>query len=318
MGAAGAACEARFVIEIVEYTDQHCSWAWGTEPKIRRLRWRYGERLRWRRVMGGLMPPGWAAARGYDLTDPDDLPRIAAYHAKVCATTGMPHPPRLEWAGVSSIEGNRAVKAAERQGSDPADRLLRRLREDWYVFGRPADTRQRILAESETVPGLDAARLARDLDDPVVDAAQRADWDEARNPNAVARSIEDKRVGRGRAREEFGYIRYGFPTLIFRGPGGEHTVPGWRQWEAYLDALRAADPGATDRHRPDPTPTEALARWPLLAQTELEFLCAADDEGHGDDNVVRPAGAVPYDAGGGRVWMTEAEATARAAMGVLV
>jgi len=32
-------------LEVVEYTDPWCSWAWGTEPKLRRLRWRWGDRL---------------------------------------------------------------------------------------------------------------------------------------------------------------------------------------------------------------------------------------------------------------------------------
>jgi hypothetical protein len=41
------------MIDVVEFTDQDCSWAWGTEPKLRRLRWRYGPLLRWRRVMAG-------------------------------------------------------------------------------------------------------------------------------------------------------------------------------------------------------------------------------------------------------------------------
>lgn len=299
------------MVEVVEYTDQLCSWAWGTEPKIRRLQWRYGERLRWRRVMGGLMPPGWAQARGYDLDDPGDLRRIVDYHAGVGATTGMPHPPRLDWAAISSIEGNRAIKAAERQGREPADRLLRRLREDWYVFGRPADTRPRILAEAATVPGLDADRLASDLDGAAVEEAWRADWDEAREPNEVARSVEDGRVGYGRARAEFGYLRYGFPTLILRGPGGERTVPGWRPWDAYLDALRAVDPQTAGCGRRDPTAAQALARWPLLAQTELEFLCM-----DGGADVSQLPGVVSYDAGGGRVWMTEAEAAARGAVGI--
>ena len=43
------------VVEVVEYSDPWCSWAWGTEPKLRRLRWRYGDRLEWRTVMGDLV-----------------------------------------------------------------------------------------------------------------------------------------------------------------------------------------------------------------------------------------------------------------------
>src|SRR5207247_190058 len=42
-------------IEVVEFTDPGCSWAWGTEPKLRLLEWRYGDQLTWRRVLGGLV-----------------------------------------------------------------------------------------------------------------------------------------------------------------------------------------------------------------------------------------------------------------------
>ena len=31
-------------IDVVEYTDPSCSWAWGTEPKFRRLQWQYATR----------------------------------------------------------------------------------------------------------------------------------------------------------------------------------------------------------------------------------------------------------------------------------
>lgn len=56
--------------EVVEYTDPICSWAWGTEPKLRLLQWRFASRMRWRVVLGGLVheEPGSAApsARGRD------------------------------------------------------------------------------------------------------------------------------------------------------------------------------------------------------------------------------------------------------------
>ncbi len=32
-------------VEVVEYTDVMCSWAWGSEPKLRLLRWRYEDHI---------------------------------------------------------------------------------------------------------------------------------------------------------------------------------------------------------------------------------------------------------------------------------
>ena len=42
-------------IEVVEFTDPGCSWAWGTEPKLRLLQWRYGEQLRAAGVTKGML-----------------------------------------------------------------------------------------------------------------------------------------------------------------------------------------------------------------------------------------------------------------------
>src|SRR5438067_6093572 len=64
-------------VAVVEYTDPWCSWAWGTEPKLRLLRWRYGDRLEWRTVMGDLV-----ADRRLDRPDFDAeraAPKTAAY-----------------------------------------------------------------------------------------------------------------------------------------------------------------------------------------------------------------------------------------------
>lgn len=295
------------MIEVVEYTDPSCSWAWGSEPKLRRLQWRFEDRLQWRRIMGGLLPYGWLKDWGVDdrgyFNSPEYARKASGYFAKVSETTGMPYPARLDWGPLSSIEMCRAVKAAERQGDEAAGRLIRHLREDFYVFGRPSDSPERILASAAAVPGLDSARLARDLEDPAVEEAYQADWEEARRPNEAALSVEDPRVGFGRAREQNGRMRYGFVTLIFRGPGGDRTVPGFRPWEAYVEAMEEAAPGSTASPRPDPTPVEALERWPLLARAELEMLCGTGSE--------PPAGAVAFDSGGGVVWMTPAEAATR-------
>lgn len=89
------------VVSVTEYTDTACSWAWGSEPKMRRLQWEYGEHLAWRRVMGGLLPDDWPASgkipAGLDIDHPDAIAFVLRYHAGVCATTGMPHPGTIHW-----------------------------------------------------------------------------------------------------------------------------------------------------------------------------------------------------------------------------
>lgn len=302
------------MVSVVEYTDPTCFWAWGAEPKVRRLQWRYGAQLQWRRVLGDLFQPDWHRLEwGIDLPDsyvnPDVIREHTAFYAGIAAVHGMPNPAGMDRVAADSMLMCRAVRAAELQGPEVAGRLLRRLREDWFVFGRPSDSRERLLASarSAAIDGLDVDRLAADLDSPEVEAASRADFEEVRTPNAAALAVTDERMGYGRPVPQRGRVRYGFATLIFAGPGGEHTVPGFRPWETYEEALlAAAGPQAEALLAaavPDPTPAEALERFGLLCGPEFELLCGPGWE--------PPAGAVPVSTGGGTVWLSAAAAATR-------
>jgi protein-disulfide isomerase-like protein with CxxC motif len=287
------------VIEVVEYTDPGCSWAWGSEPTLRRLAWRFGDRVRWRRVMGGLV----GDMRNYvDAFDPTHAAAgFARYWATVSETTGMPYPLHLARMYRSTEPACLAVKAAERQ--DVAGAVLRRLREATFVFGEPPDDRPSILAALHGVPGLDLDRLAADWSSDATAAGFRSDWQETRAPNEYVRTLDESGPGAGRAKESEGHRRYVFPTVVFRGPRGERTVPGWKPYAAYEAALEAVAPGTTAAPRRAPSPAEAFTIWPALAPRELAVLCGTD--------VDPPAGVVGYDWGAGTYWLTPAEAEAR-------
>lgn len=297
----------RAAVEVVEYTDPACSWAWGSEPKLRLLQWSYGDRLAWRRVMGGLVPDRRAADPGFDPVGA--APRAADYWAKVSEETHMPHPAQLRYAPTSSIVACIAVKAAERQGEHLAARLLRRLREACFVFCEPADTIERVSAVARGVDGLDIDRLTRDVDRPEVRADYQANWEETRHPNDYVRTLSEDQPGAGMAKRQEGRWRYVFPTLILRGPQGESTVPGWKPYGRYLEAMESVAPGSTAEPRPRPTAAAAFERWPLLAEAELTILCC-------DNGAPLPAGTIPFDGGGGVVWMTPAEASSSPVLGL--
>jgi len=288
-------------IEVVEYTDPGCSWAWGSEPKLRRLRWRHGDRLRWRRVLGGLVGDMRNYLDGFDAARA--APGFSRYWAHVGATTGMPYPAELAWMYRSTEPACLAAKAAELQGAEIAERVLRRLREATFVFGGPPDTPDRIRAAVQGVPGLDLERLAADSSSARVRDAFHADWEEARAPNAFVLNLQDEGEGSGRAKESEGHTRYVFPTVIFRGPAGERTVPGWKAYERYEEALAAVASSALSAPRPAPTPAEAFTTWHALAATELEVLCGA--------GATPPADAVAHDRGGGLYWLAADEAATR-------
>jgi protein-disulfide isomerase-like protein with CxxC motif len=279
-------------VEVVEYTDVMCSWAWGSEPKLRLLRWRYENRCNWRLVMGGLVGdrtqnPAWDAL--------GPRPKTIAFWAQVASHTDAPYPVRLQWIPGCSDPSGIGLCAARLQGDDVALAVLRRMREALFIFGCPPDTLARVFDTVQGTPGLDVQRFARDLHGPEALAAYRADWEETRKPNAYVRGLQGDWPGIGNLKQMDGFERYAFPTLLFRGPGGEHTVPGWCAFTAYVEAMEKAVPGSTVAPRPDPTSDEAFERWPLLTATELAILCGPGAE--------PPAGARTYDWGGGVVYL---------------
>jgi hypothetical protein len=242
--------------------------------------------------MGGLVGdrtkhPAWDAV--------GPVPKTIAFWAQVAAHTGAPYPVHLQWiAGCSDASGI-GLCAARLQGDEVALAVLRRMREAIFVFGCPPDTLERVLDAVQGTPGLDVERFARDLHGPEAHAAYRADWEEARRPNAYVRNLQGDWPGIGNLKQTDRRERYAFPTLLFRGPGGEHTVPGWCAFADYVEAMEKAVPGSTAAPRPDPTPNQALARWPLLTATELEVLCGPHAE--------PPSGAKTYNWGDGVVYL---------------
>jgi predicted DsbA family dithiol-disulfide isomerase len=287
-------------VHVVEFTDPGCSWAWGTEPKLRRLRHRFGHVMEWRRVMGGLIGDMNNYIEDFDAVRA--ARSQSRYWRDVYAHTCMSYPVRLEWMYRSTEPACRAVKASELQSEKVALRVLRRLRESIFVFGRPPDTTERILESVQGVEGLDAERFVDDLSSEVVEKAFREDWAETRRPNEYVMRLEGDRPGIGRAKRTEGHWRFVFPTLIFRGPEGEVTVAGWCPYEDYEDALGRVAPGATADPRPDPAPEEFFAVHPTATESELAFVCGT---------AVPPAGVVTFDWGEGSFFLTAPEARAR-------
>lgn len=288
-------------VTVTEYTDPVCSWAWGTEPKLRLLSWRHGHRTRWRRVMGGLV--GDATTRR-----PDWDPVLAArpmqdYWKKVSDVTGQPYPKPMHRMLRSTDPAGRGVKAAQLQGPEVAGRVLRRFRETIFVFGVGPDNQELMADSLSGVDGLDLARWRADLHRDDVAASYRSDWQETRSPNDFVRNLTGDRPGIGTMKHSEGHDRYAFPTLIFNGPGGPQTVPGWMPYDAYVEAMESAVPGSTSDARPDPSPEEAFRRWPLLTAPELDLLCGTD--------AAVPDGVVRHDWGDGSVFLTESDARAR-------
>ncbi|MFE7975543.1 DsbA family protein [Streptomyces shenzhenensis] len=296
----GAQPDAEPLVAVTEFTDPACPWAWGSEPVVRLLRTVFGDQLGWRRVFGILFdesddpaPDPAAEARWYE-----------GFVRDVTAHTGAPRPARLHWLARTSWPASVAAKAAQRQGAEPAERVLRRLRESTFVAGTPADSAAGVAWAVRGIPGLDTDVLRADAASAEARAAVAADHAETRRPCREVRLLDAPGPHPGRAKELADGVRYALPTLLFDGPGGRVCVPGWRPPRAYLDAARTA--AGTALRTAGPVRAEvALERWRTLTLPELELLTGARTP---------PAGAVELATAHGVLWLHPQEAAGHPAL----
>jgi predicted DsbA family dithiol-disulfide isomerase len=289
-------------IEVVEITDPACPWAWGVEPALRAIRWRYAHLLRWRTVLTVLAP----LPTGPEERSDEELQRLVEQRLDRWRTTsshtGMPHPVALRRLPRQSEASCLAVKAAALDDVDAASRLMRRLRESQFAFGDPPADLDAVLAAAEAIPGLRRRRLRKLVGTDAARAGLAADHEEARSPDEHVRRLVDDRPGNGTMKVSDGRERYAVPTLRFRGPAGEATVPGWHPLEDYEAALEQVLPGVRAQALPAPSATHALLHHGSLTRPEVRDLCGSDEV---------PQGAVTFDTPGGPLWLTPEEAYVR-------
>ncbi|WP_329459245.1 DsbA family protein [Streptomyces sp. NBC_01497] len=290
---------AELALTVTEFTDPACPWAWGSEPALRLLGHTLGPLWRWRRVFGILFdedddeaPDPSAEARWYD-----------GFIREVAAHTGAPYPEALRWLTRSSWPASAAAKAAETQGREVGERVLRRLRESTFVHGTPADTADGIRWAVTGVPGLDVGRLMDEAASAATRAAVAADRAQARRPIAEVVGLDGDGPHPGGAKELARGRRYALPTLLFEGPGGRVCAPGWQSFDAFLAAAgRAA--GSSAQRAARPSASAALERWRSLSGPELALLTREQ---------APPRDAVRIRTAGGPLWLHPAETAARSA-----
>jgi len=275
---AGAGVPA--ALEIVHFTDPACPFAFSAEPTRLRLRWHYGDQLRWRtRMIVLTLEPGEAEklAQG--------APGLQRRHA-------MPIDPVPRARPASSEPACRAIVAARLNLPDTEEPLLRRLRVR-AMAGGLLDDPQLIAASARDV-GLDPARLDAWCATEQVDAGLRADIEAARSPSRRALALDHK-LGGPRERR-----RYTAPSYeIKRSDGGPAiAVPGFNPIEAYETAIANLAPELV-RH-PKPDTAEELLAWAgePLATAEIAAVMQLDltDARAALSRVARPlpAGAELY------------------------
>lgn len=223
-------------LEILAFTDPVCTWCWGSEPVLRKLETWYGDAVRIRYVMGGLVEDIRAFSdRANDIGgDPErSNARIARHWLEASERHGMPVRTdglRLFSADtVSTYPQNIAFKAAELTNPGLAARYLRRMREASAAEARETG-RQEVLIELASDVGLDLAVFIGHLKDGSAERAFQGDMETTRR-----------------------YGARGFPTFVFRYGERETMLRGYQSFsamQAVIDAvsgerLQGRAPGST-------------------------------------------------------------------------
>jgi predicted DsbA family dithiol-disulfide isomerase len=208
-------------LELVQFTDPYCTWCWGAEPILRRIHEIYGNQVRQRFVVGGLVRDI------REFLDPTNNIGGAQWYVNVAqhwndASTqhGMPVEGRVFYDQKDEIFSTYpaciAFKAAQFQDDGLSQRYLRRLRE-----GAAAERLiiQRINVQTQLAEevGLNPAKLRDDIRTGRAEEAFRADLRECKV--AGVRS---------------------FPTFLIRNvaTSASITLVGYCQFEKFAGAFR--------------------------------------------------------------------------------
>lgn len=239
-------------IDIELFTDPACPFAFSAEPIRQRLRWHYGDGLRWRTTMIVLT------------LEPGEDKKLQAGAPGLQRKYGMPIDPAPYPRPSSSEPACRAVVAARLNAPEFEQRLLRRLRVRRMNGGLLDDPA--LIAAAATDVGLDPDQLRRWCDSPGVEDALQDDIARARNPSPAARALDHKLGGPSSER------RYTAPSYELSAGGRTFSLPGFNPVEAYEAAVANLDPALP--RRPTPETVAELLRWSdePLATAEVEAI----------------------------------------------
>ena len=249
-------------VQITEFTDPTCPWAYSAEPFRHRLDWLYEGHLDWRPRMVVL------ADTAADQEEKGFTPeKLASATATIAHDHRMPIDTRERARVPGSRDACRAVVAARLHADDPTmSLLLRRLRIRFFS-GELIDDPGVIRAAADDA-GI-GAELEEWIADPAVDAELEADEDAARQPSPAAKVLDHKLANWSGGR------RYTCPSYeIARLDDGIHiAVPGFQPFAVYDAILANLVPGL-ERREPPASAAEVLAwRGIPLSTQEVAVVC---------------------------------------------
>ncbi|MGN6190415.1 MAG: DsbA family oxidoreductase [Conexibacter sp.] len=278
-------------LTVTEYTDPACPWAWSAEPSRWRLRWLYGDGLRWRlRMIGLTSDPSELAERGYSVE------RMADGFARFAERFGMPLDPTPRSRLAATVPACRAIVAARLHAPERERPLLRRLRV--HAMTRPTSLLDEplTLARAAREAGIEPAALERWAAEPEVERALLEDMAAARQPSPAGVALRHKL-----AEGPDGELRYAAPSLVFsRADGVSLDVPGFQPAQAYEVAVANLAPDLP-RREPPSSAEDVLAWAPIPLATQEIATVMGVERGEAERSLLA-AGGVPEAAGTDRFW----------------
>lgn len=254
-------------VEVQEFTDPGCPWAYSAEPFRRRIEWLYGPQLSWTARMVGLSEsPEDYLERGF-------TPEVQAKaFRKISREHGMPIDTAERPRMAATVPACRAVAATRLNAPDRAQALLRRLRIR-HFSGELLDERETIEGAAEDA-GLDPGNLRDWTEQPESERGLREDMARAREPLPAARVLDHKLANWS------GGQRYTCPSYEFRrvSDGVRIAVPGFQPFAVYDTILANLVP---DLERcPAPESVREVLEWAgePLASREVAVLCELEHE----------------------------------------
>lgn len=252
-------------IDVTEFTDPGCPWAYSANPDIAVLHWRYGSGLRWRLVTIGLTAEREQyLQRGY-------TPERAVKGQRSFARFGMPFSHEVKPGVAATQRMCRAIVATRLQDPAREREVFRNLAFGQFTTPLVMDEDAAIRERLGYVEGLDADAIVAALDSDAVTEAYEADRAEARTADGGATHFQGKHA------TSDGPVRYTAPSLIFTADDGRSLeAGGFQSIQAYDVCIANLDRSLERRLAPE-DPLEVLRAFPYpLVTAEVVAVMTPD------------------------------------------
>ncbi|MFZ0043115.1 MAG: DsbA family protein [Solirubrobacteraceae bacterium] len=254
-------------LQITEYTDPGCPFAWSAEPSRRRLDWLYGDQLDWELRMVGL------SEKPSDYEDKGFTPeRQSSSFKRLAEKYHMPMDSSLRPRMAATLPACRAVVAVRRHAPDRERAILRALRVLHFsgcLLDEP-DTR----AEAARRAGVDPDALEQWMAEPETEQLLEQDLAHSRTPSDRAVALSHKLASTDDDGHRYTCPSYEFVSANGDGDGDALAVPGFQPLAAYEVAVANLAPDLV--RRDDPESVEEVLAWAgePLATAEVAEICS--------------------------------------------